>query len=97
MFVCVYAHTHASIHTHTDTQCQRAVWCCRECSLEELESRHSDLRRELVAAKEAVSQVTLQKEVLEDEKSSLAAALSKVPLLSPTLGGVQCCEGLAAV
>lgn len=52
--------------------------CCSERSLEELEARHSDLRRELVAAKEAVSQVTLQKDVLEDEKRSLAAALSKV-------------------
>lgn len=50
--------------------------------MEELEARHSDLRQELVAAKEAVSQVTLQKEVLEDEKRSLAAALIKVAMLS---------------
>lgn len=41
-----------------------------------------------MAAKEAVSQVTLQKEVLEDEKSSLAAALSKVPALSQA-GGME--------
>lgn len=42
--------------------------------------RHSDVRKELVTLKEALSQLTLQKEVLEDEKSSLAQALSRVLL-----------------
>lgn len=49
-----------------------------ERSLEELEGKNSDLRRELVTVKEALSQITLQKEVLEDDKASLALALSKV-------------------
>lgn len=49
-----------------------------ERSLEELEGKHSDLRRELVTVKEALSHITLQKEVLEDDKASLALALSKV-------------------
>ncbi|KAM3850238.1 uncharacterized protein crocc2 [Diretmus argenteus] len=49
-----------------------------ERSLEQLEGKHSELRRELVMMKEAVSQVTLQKEVLEDDKTSLALALSKM-------------------
>lgn len=52
--------------------------CFSERSLEELEAKHSDLRRELVAVKEALNHVTLQKEVLEDEKASLSVALSKV-------------------
>lgn len=54
------------------------ILCFRERSLEELEGKHSDLRRELVTVKEALSQITLQKEVLEDDKASLALALSKV-------------------
>lgn len=56
------------------------TFCVRfsERSLEELEGKHSDLRRELVTVKEALSQITLQKEVLEDDKASLALALSKV-------------------
>ncbi|XP_034736357.1 rootletin [Etheostoma cragini] len=49
-----------------------------ERSLEELEGKHSDLRRELVTVKEALSQITLQKEVLEQDKASLALALSKM-------------------
>lgn len=49
-----------------------------ERSLEELERKHSVVRQELVAVKEALSQITLQKEVLEDDKSSLALALGKV-------------------
>jgi len=56
--------------------------CCivyfSERILEELEGKHSILRRELVTVKEALSQITLQKEVLEDDKASLALALSKV-------------------
>jgi len=50
----------------------------RRHTLEQLELRHSDVRKELVTLKEALSQLTLQKEVLEDEKSSLAQALSRV-------------------
>lgn len=46
--------------------------------------RHSDVRKELVTLKEALSQLTLQKEVLEDEKSSLAQALSRVLLYTFT-------------
>ncbi|KAL0191036.1 hypothetical protein M9458_013734, partial [Cirrhinus mrigala] len=49
----------------------------RRHALEQLEMRHSDVRKELVTLKEALSQLTLQKEVLEDEKSSLAQALSR--------------------
>ncbi|XP_049578492.1 rootletin isoform X2 [Syngnathus scovelli] len=48
-----------------------------EQSLEELEGKHSDARRELVAAKEALNQSGLEKEVLEEDKASLALALSK--------------------
>lgn len=54
------------------------ILCFSERSLEELEGKHSDLRRELVTVKEALSQITLQKEMLEDEKASLALALTKV-------------------
>lgn len=57
----------------------RVILCFSERRLEELEGKHSDLRRELVSVKEALSQVSLQKEVLEDDKASLALALSKVP------------------
>ncbi|KAK3557445.1 hypothetical protein QTP70_026623 [Hemibagrus guttatus] len=46
-------------------------------TIEQLEAKHSDVRKELVTVKEALSQLTLQKEVLEDEKGSLAQALSK--------------------
>ncbi|XP_028300551.1 rootletin [Gouania willdenowi] len=49
-----------------------------EKNLQELEGMLSDLRRELVTVKEALSQITLQKEVLEDDKNSLALALSKM-------------------
>lgn len=56
-----------------------------EQSLEELEGKHSDLRRELVAAREALSRSGLEKEVLEEDKASLALALTKVrtPRLCP--------------
>ncbi|KAM8874513.1 uncharacterized protein crocc2 isoform 2-T2 [Spinachia spinachia] len=54
------------------TEAQRGERC-----LEELEGKHSVLRRELVVMKEALSQITLQKEVLEDDKASLALALGK--------------------
>ncbi|XP_053708808.1 rootletin isoform X2 [Synchiropus splendidus] len=47
-------------------------------SKEEIEGRHSDLHRELVTVREALNQVTLQKDVLEDEKTSLVQALSKM-------------------
>lgn len=56
----------------------------RRHTLEQLEMRHSDVRKELVTLKEALSQMTLQKEVLEDEKSSLAQALSRVLLYTFT-------------
>ncbi|XP_072540199.1 uncharacterized protein crocc2 isoform X4 [Salminus brasiliensis] len=46
-------------------------------TIEQLEAKHSDVRKELVTVKEALSQLTLQKEVLEDEKGSLEKALSK--------------------
>lgn len=49
-----------------------------ERSLDELETKHSDLRKEFVTVKEALSQLTLQKEVLEEHKASLALALTKV-------------------
>ncbi|KAM9391072.1 uncharacterized protein ACWYII_034158, partial [Salvelinus alpinus] len=49
-----------------------------ERSLEQLDGKNSDLRRELVTVREALSQVTLQKEVLDDEKNSLTLALSKM-------------------
>lgn len=52
--------------------------CFSERSIEELEGKNSDLRRELVTVKEALSQTSLQKDVLEDDKASLALALSKV-------------------
>lgn len=54
------------------------ILCFSDRSLEELEGKHSYLRRELVTVKENLSQLTLQKEVLEDDKASLALALSKV-------------------
>ncbi|XP_032382850.1 rootletin [Etheostoma spectabile] len=59
--------------TRQRTEAQRG-----ERSLEELEGKHSDLRRELVTVEEALSQITLQKEVLEEDKASLALALSKM-------------------
>lgn len=52
---------------------------CSQRTIEQLEAKHSDVRKELVTVKEALSQLTLEKEVLEDEKGSLAQALSKVP------------------
>ncbi|XP_019752700.1 rootletin isoform X1 [Hippocampus comes] len=55
-----------------------------EQSLEELEGKHSDLRRELVAAREALSRSGLEKEVLEEDKASLALALTKAECRSAT-------------
>lgn len=52
---------------------------CSQRTIEQLEAKHSDVRKELVTVKEALSQLTLEKEVLEDEKGSIAQALSKVP------------------
>ncbi|KAL1023371.1 hypothetical protein UPYG_G00039950 [Umbra pygmaea] len=49
-----------------------------ERSLEQMEVKHSDLRHELVSVREALSHVTLQKEVLEDDKASLTLALNKM-------------------
>ncbi|XP_028817168.1 rootletin isoform X3 [Denticeps clupeoides] len=46
--------------------------------VEQLEEKQSDLRKELVLQKEALSQLSLQKEVLEDEKHSLTQAISKL-------------------
>lgn len=57
---------------------ERVILCCSERSLEELEEKRSDLRRELVMVQEALSHLTLQKDMLEDDKASLALALSKV-------------------
>lgn len=54
------------------------ILCFSERSLEEIEVKHSDLRRELVTVKEALSHITLQKEVLEEDKASLCLAFSKV-------------------
>lgn len=73
--LCIYEHIWVGVY----------VFACvcvsfRQRSLEQLEERHSTLRKELVSVKEALSQVTLQKEVLEDEKGSLTQALSKVGL-----------------
>ncbi|KAF6724225.1 Rootletin [Oryzias melastigma] len=63
---------------HQRTEAQRG-----ENSLQELEGKHSDLRRELFLIKEAFSQVTLQKEVLEKDKASLSEALTKVNRCCP--------------
>ncbi|KAK0137900.1 Rootletin [Merluccius polli] len=52
-----------------------------ERSVEQLEEKQSELRREVVGLKEVLSQVTLQKEVLEEEKTSLSLALNKVEVL----------------
>ncbi|RVE73900.1 hypothetical protein OJAV_G00035780 [Oryzias javanicus] len=60
---------------HQRTEAQRG-----EKSLQELEGKHSDLRRELFLIKEAFSQVTLQKELLENDKASLSEALSKMEI-----------------
>nr|XP_057928909.1 rootletin [Doryrhamphus excisus] len=49
-----------------------------ERSLEELEGKHSDLRKELITVKEALSRITLEKEVLLEDKASLALALGKM-------------------
>ncbi|XP_061680966.1 rootletin isoform X3 [Syngnathoides biaculeatus] len=46
-------------------------------TLEELEGKHSDLRQELAAAREELSRSGLEKEVLEEDKASLALALTK--------------------
>ncbi|XP_078801637.1 ciliary rootlet coiled-coil protein 2 isoform X1 [Oryzias latipes] len=49
-----------------------------EKSLQELDRKHSDLRRELFLIKEAFSQITLQKELLENDKAGLSEALTKM-------------------
>ncbi|KAL2090414.1 hypothetical protein ACEWY4_015102 [Coilia grayii] len=46
--------------------------------VEELEERYGEVRKEVVGLREALCQLTLHKEVLEDEKASLAQAISKV-------------------
>ena len=52
--------------------------------MEQLEEKQSELRREVVGLKEVLNQVTLQKEVLEEETTSLSLALTKVgPLETP--------------
>ncbi|XP_061636081.1 rootletin isoform X2 [Phyllopteryx taeniolatus] len=48
-----------------------------EQTLEELEGKHSDLRQELAAAREELSRSGLEKDVLEEDKASLALALTK--------------------
>lgn len=60
------------------TQCERVILCFSERSLKELEGKHSDVRKELVTVREALSQAALQRDVLEEEKASLALALCKV-------------------
>lgn len=58
-----------------------SVYCMcvyRRHAFEQLEIRNSDVRKELVTLKEVLSQLNLQKEVLEDEKRSLTQALSRV-------------------
>uniref|UniRef100_A0A3P8URD3 Ciliary rootlet coiled-coil, rootletin family member 2 n=1 Tax=Cynoglossus semilaevis TaxID=244447 RepID=A0A3P8URD3_CYNSE len=59
--------------TRQQTEAQRG-----KSSLEELEEKHSQLRRELVTVKENLNQITLQKEVLEEDKASLSLAVSKL-------------------
>ncbi|XP_063747285.1 rootletin [Eleginops maclovinus] len=58
--------------------CKRTEAQRGERSVEQLEGKLSEVRREMVTVKEALSQMTLQKEVLEDDKASLALALSKM-------------------
>lgn len=67
---------HAVVHWW---MCVCVCVLCSQRTIEQLEAKHSDVRKELVTVKEALSQLTLEKEVLEDEKGSLAQALSKVP------------------
>ena len=58
--------------------------CVYTGSVDQLEEKQSELRREVVGLKEVLSQVTLQKEVLEEEKASLALALTRVgPMEAP--------------
>lgn len=60
----------------------------REKDLQELGRKYSDLRRELITVKESLDQITLQKEMLEDDKASLSLALDKVKCcasVNPTL------------
>uniref|UniRef100_A0A8C4ZD29 Rootletin-like coiled-coil domain-containing protein n=1 Tax=Gadus morhua TaxID=8049 RepID=A0A8C4ZD29_GADMO len=61
-------------YQHTETQ-------RGERSVDQLEEKQSELRREVVGLKEVLSQVTLQKEVLEEEKASLALALTRAEVL----------------
>lgn len=46
--------------------------------MQELDEKHASLHKELLSVKEALSQMTLQKEMLEDDKASLTLALAKV-------------------
>nr|XP_061790393.1 rootletin-like [Nerophis lumbriciformis] len=48
-----------------------------ERSLEDLEGKQSDLWRDLVAGREALNKLALEKDVLEEDKASLALALTK--------------------
>ncbi len=85
VFFCCFAHIYKSksVYLCPDNLCA-FLFFYRRHTLEQLEMRHSDVRKELVTLKEALSQLTLQKEVLEDEKSSLAQALSRVLLYTFT-------------
>ncbi|XP_013866473.1 rootletin isoform X2 [Austrofundulus limnaeus] len=49
-----------------------------EKSLQELDEKHANLHQELMSVKEALSQISLQKEMLEDDKASLTLALAKM-------------------
>uniref|UniRef100_A0A8C9T5T2 BTB domain-containing protein n=1 Tax=Scleropages formosus TaxID=113540 RepID=A0A8C9T5T2_SCLFO len=64
----------------------------RESSLEQLEDKYSNLRKELLVLKENLSHVTLQKEMLEDEKASLSQTISKVSGADGLLGHNQSVE-----
>ncbi|MED6266669.1 hypothetical protein CHARACLAT_004383 [Characodon lateralis] len=57
---------------------QHTEACRGEKAFQELERRYSDLRSELITVKESLDQITLEKEMLEDENTSLSLALNKM-------------------
>ncbi|KAM9762981.1 uncharacterized protein crocc2 [Menidia menidia] len=71
-----------------DLEMQLACQCTKaqrgDRSLQELEVKHSNLNKELIMMKEVLSQITLQKELLENEKASLTMALNKLESHSAT-------------
>nr|XP_054604928.1 rootletin [Nothobranchius furzeri] len=50
----------------------------REKSAQQLEEKHSSLRKELITVKESLSQINLEKEMLEEDKAALSLALTKM-------------------